>query len=61
MVEETLKRHPHVEINGESPFVDSFFLNQHKTLPVRLGPRTAFGDQCSRTTRNSSVDSTKPA
>ena len=41
MIEETLRRYPQMEIVGPSPFAESFFINQHKTLPVRLGPRAA--------------------
>ncbi|MER7986142.1 hypothetical protein ABTY53_11120 [Streptomyces noursei] len=32
---------PWMEITGEAPMVESFFLDQHKTLPVRLGPRAS--------------------
>jgi cytochrome P450 len=38
MIEETLNRYPAMEIIGEAPFIESFFANQVKTLPVRLGP-----------------------
>ena len=38
MIEETLKRYPEMEIVGETPFTESFFVNQRKRLPVRLGP-----------------------
>src|SRR5208283_1988984 len=38
MIEETLKRFPRVEIAGSPAFVESLFLNQLKTLPVRLQP-----------------------
>ncbi|MER7986153.1 cytochrome P450 [Streptomyces noursei] len=41
MVEETLKRYPQMEITGEAPFAEVFFINQLKTLPVRLGPRAS--------------------
>jgi len=37
LFEETLKRHPHMEISGTPLFVESPFINQLKTLPVRLG------------------------
>ncbi|MFQ6227040.1 cytochrome P450 [Nocardia sp. NPDC002869] len=37
MLEETLRRFPRMEIIGAAPFAESFFINQHKTLPVRLG------------------------
>jgi cholest-4-en-3-one 26-monooxygenase len=38
MFEETLKRYPTIELAGEPAFVESFFINQLKTLPVRLSP-----------------------
>ena len=38
MFEETLKRFPEMEFAGEPVFVESLFLNQLKTLPVRLSP-----------------------
>ena len=38
MLEETLKRFPEMEIAGPAAAVESGFLNQLKTLPVRLGP-----------------------
>jgi cytochrome P450 len=38
MIEETLKRFPGIEIDGSPAFVESLFLNQLKTLPVRLQP-----------------------
>jgi cytochrome P450 len=39
MFEETLKRYPEMEIAGSPQYVESPFINQLKTLPVRLGPR----------------------
>ena len=36
MLEETLKRYPRIELAGRPAFVESLFLNQLKTLPVRL-------------------------
>ena len=36
LFEETLKRYPHMEIVGEPLTVESAFINQLKTLPVRL-------------------------
>ncbi len=39
MFEETLARYPQMEIAGKPMFVESGFINQLKTLPVRLGPR----------------------
>jgi cholest-4-en-3-one 26-monooxygenase len=39
LMEETLKRYPAMEISGRPEFVESPFVNQLKTLPVRLGPR----------------------
>jgi cytochrome P450 len=38
LFEETLKRFPAMEPAGESSIVESVFLNQLKTLPVRLNP-----------------------
>jgi cholest-4-en-3-one 26-monooxygenase len=38
LFEETLARHPNMELAGESTLVLSTFVNQLKTLPVRLGP-----------------------
>jgi cholest-4-en-3-one 26-monooxygenase len=38
MLEETLKRFPAMELAGEVRMVESAFLNQPKTLPVRLRP-----------------------
>jgi cholest-4-en-3-one 26-monooxygenase len=37
MFEETLKRYPAMEIAGQPTYVESGFINQLKTLPVRLG------------------------
>ncbi|HEY6730738.1 MAG TPA: cytochrome P450 [Solirubrobacterales bacterium] len=36
LLEETLARYPNTELTGEPVFVESGFLNQLKTLPVRL-------------------------
>ncbi len=38
MLEETLKRFPAMELAGQPRMVESAFLNQLKTLPVRLRP-----------------------
>jgi cholest-4-en-3-one 26-monooxygenase len=38
MLEEILKRYPNMQIVGETKFVESPFINQLKTLPVRLTP-----------------------
>jgi cytochrome P450 len=38
MFEETLARYPAMEMAGRTTVVESGFLNQLKTLPVRLGP-----------------------
>ena len=38
LFEETLKRYPQMEMVGEPVYVESAFINQLKTLPVRLGP-----------------------
>ncbi len=37
LFEETLARYPHIEMAGTPSYVESGFLNQMKTLPVRLG------------------------
>ncbi|HEX6116958.1 MAG TPA: cytochrome P450 [Solirubrobacterales bacterium] len=39
LFEETLARYPEMELDGEPAFVESAFVNQLKTLPVRLRPR----------------------
>jgi cytochrome P450 len=38
LFEETLKRYPKIELAGRPAFVESLFINQLKTLPVRLSP-----------------------
>jgi cytochrome P450 len=38
LIEETLARFPHIEIDGTPTYVESAFANQLKTLPVRLTP-----------------------
>ena len=38
MIEETLKRFPAIALDGRPASVESLFLNQLKTLPVRLSP-----------------------
>jgi cholest-4-en-3-one 26-monooxygenase len=37
LFEETLKRFPNIAMDGKPSYVESGFLNQMKTLPVRLG------------------------
>jgi cholest-4-en-3-one 26-monooxygenase len=39
LFEETLARYAEMAVAGPTTFVESGFLNQLKTLPVRLGPR----------------------
>ena len=39
LLEETLARYPEMEMAGDPIYVESGFLNQLKSLPVRLGPR----------------------
>jgi cytochrome P450 len=39
LFEETLARYPQMEISGRMAMAESPFINQLKTLPVRLGPR----------------------
>jgi len=41
LIEETLKRYPQIELAGHPVYVESPFINQLKTLPVRLGPSAA--------------------
>ncbi len=41
LLEETLAGHPQMELAGRPEFVISGFINQLRTLPVRLGPRAA--------------------
>ncbi|MEO6858822.1 MAG: cytochrome P450 [Solirubrobacteraceae bacterium] len=41
MFEETLARYPEMAIDGPVSFVESGFISQLKTLPVRLGSRAA--------------------
>jgi cytochrome P450 len=36
LIEETLKRYPDIELDGRPQYVESPFVNQLKTLPVRL-------------------------
>ena len=41
MLEETLARYPEMQIAGRPTHVESGFINQLKTLPVKLGPLAA--------------------
>ncbi|HEX3511930.1 MAG TPA: cytochrome P450 [Solirubrobacteraceae bacterium] len=41
LIEETLARYPQIELEARPQAVESLFLNQLKTLPVRLGSRAA--------------------
>jgi cholest-4-en-3-one 26-monooxygenase len=43
LFEETLKRYPAMELNGTPVYAESPFINQLKTLPVRLGPKSSAG------------------
>ena len=36
LIEETLKRYPNIALDGTPVYVESPFINQLKTLPVRL-------------------------
>jgi cytochrome P450 len=38
LIEETLKRYPKIALDERPAYVESLFLNQLKTLPVRLAP-----------------------
>src|SRR3954447_12564941 len=40
LLEETLVRYPAMELAGSPAYAESPFVNQLKTLPVRLGPRS---------------------
>jgi cholest-4-en-3-one 26-monooxygenase len=41
LIEETLARYPEIEMVGKPTFVESPFINQLKTLPVKLGAKAA--------------------
>jgi cholest-4-en-3-one 26-monooxygenase len=41
MIEETLKRYPAIELDGAPVAAEALFVNQLKSLPVRLGPKSA--------------------
>jgi cholest-4-en-3-one 26-monooxygenase len=41
LFEETLARYPEMEMAGRTTYVESGFINQPKSLPVRLGPLRA--------------------
>jgi len=41
MFEEMLKRYPRMELAGRPVMAESTFINQLKTLPVKLGARAA--------------------
>ena len=41
MFEETLRRYPEMALAGKATWVESGFINQLKTFPVTLGPRSA--------------------
>jgi cytochrome P450 len=41
LMEETLARYPQIALDGTPAYVQSLFINQLKTLPVKLGPRAA--------------------
>jgi cholest-4-en-3-one 26-monooxygenase len=41
MIEETLKRYPEIALDGEPVAAEAMFVNQLKTLPVRLTPAHA--------------------
>ena len=38
MFEETLARYPEMQLDGAPVYAESAFINQLKTLPVRLRP-----------------------
>jgi cholest-4-en-3-one 26-monooxygenase len=41
MIEETLRRYPDIELDGEALPAQALFVNQLKQLPVRLRPAAA--------------------
>jgi cytochrome P450 len=41
LIEETLRRYPQIELDGEPVAAEALFVNQLKRLPVRLGPAAA--------------------
>ncbi len=41
MIEETLARYPEIALDGTPQPAQALFVNQLKTLPVRLGARAA--------------------
>jgi cholest-4-en-3-one 26-monooxygenase len=41
LLEETFSRYPEMDFNGTPTYVVSGFVNQLKTLPVKLGPSAA--------------------
>jgi cytochrome P450 len=43
LIEETIKRFPGIELAAPATVVESLFLNQLKTLPVRLAPQGSSG------------------
>ncbi|MDQ6729791.1 MAG: cytochrome P450, partial [Actinomycetota bacterium] len=45
MLEKTLARYPQMARDGQVTYVESGFLNQLKSLPVRLRPRAAEHDR----------------
>jgi cytochrome P450 len=49
MLEETLARYPHIELAGTPAHVESLFINQLKTLPVRLHASAGEGDKGAHT------------
>ncbi len=56
MIEETLARYPEIELAGGAggpQYVESLFINQLKTLPVRLHPPTCEGTGARTITRRS--------
>jgi len=50
LIEETLARYPHIELAGRPTYVESLFINQLKTLPVRLGAPAGESSRAPTTT-----------
>ena len=66
LFEETLARYPAMELDGEPRFAESPFINQLKTLPVRLRPRATERGysamrRCSRQSLSSPSSAAKTA
>jgi cholest-4-en-3-one 26-monooxygenase len=61
LFEETLSRYPNMELAGEPTWVLSTFVNQLKTLPVRLGQKRAGSHSCRNRQRLALAGERKPS